>query len=242
MSKYIFDRVEKKYVLSKEQYEKIIKKLEGKMELDKYGFSTNSAMGGREGKDHFNPTSTDNKQKLTINDGNIHVNSEEDGIDINGSGYINGGIITVDGPMSSGNGALDYDGELVMTNGTLIACGSSGMMQTVSNNSTIYCLSIIFSQNQSAGSEIKVVDKNNDVIIKYAPNKQYQSAVICSPNLNKNEEYSIYVNETKIDTITIENIITNIGNMGMNNMRPNGGEKMPNGDMQKPDGTIQKFR
>lgn len=30
--------------------------------------------------------------------------------------------------------------------------------------------------------------------------------------------------------------------MGMNNMRPNGGEKMPNGDMQKPDGTIQKFR
>ena len=40
MSKYIFDRVEKKYVLSKEQYEKIIKKLEGKMELDKYGFST----------------------------------------------------------------------------------------------------------------------------------------------------------------------------------------------------------
>lgn len=31
MAKYIFDRVEKKYVLSENQYRQLIKKLEGKM-------------------------------------------------------------------------------------------------------------------------------------------------------------------------------------------------------------------
>lgn len=203
--------------------------------LNVAGGNDNSAMGGRGGKDHFNTTPTDSNQKLTINDGKIYVNAEGDGIDINGSGYINGGIITVDGPMSTGNGALDYDGELVITNGTLIACGSSGMMQAVSNNSSIYCLSIVFSQTQNAGSEIRIVDKSNNNVITYSPNKQYQAAVICSPNLKKNEEYSIYVDETQIDTVTIENIVTSVGTMGVNNMRPNGVEKVPSGDMQKPE-------
>lgn len=40
MAKYIFDRVEKKYVISEKQYKELIKRLEGKMRLDKCGFST----------------------------------------------------------------------------------------------------------------------------------------------------------------------------------------------------------
>ncbi len=40
MGKNIFNRVEKKYILSTKQYEDLIKALEGKMQLDKYGFST----------------------------------------------------------------------------------------------------------------------------------------------------------------------------------------------------------
>jgi len=40
MAKYIFDRVEKKYVISETQYKELIERLKGKMQLDKYGFST----------------------------------------------------------------------------------------------------------------------------------------------------------------------------------------------------------
>lgn len=207
------------------------------------GGNDNSFMGGRGGRDNFNPpTSSDNNsQKLIINAGEIYVNALGDGIDINGSGYINGGTITVDGPISDGDGALDYDGELVITNGTLIACGSSGMMQSVSNSSSVYCLSIIFSQTQNAGSKIRIEDENNNNVVTYIPSKQYQSSVICSPNFSNGKKYKIYVDETQIDTVTIENTVTNVG---MNKFFPNeeGIPQMPNGNPQKPEGTMQKPR
>lgn len=178
---------------------------------------------------------------LTINDGEIYVNASGDGIDINGSGYINGGTIKVDGPTNSGNGALDYDREFVVSNATLIACGSMGMTQSISNNSNTYCLNITFRQTQSADAEIKIVDADGNAILTYAPSKQYQSAVIASPLLCEGKEYTIYVDDTEIDKVTIESIVTNVGSMGgMNNMMNNGGGKMPGGNFEMPDGEITR--
>lgn len=201
------------------------------------GGNDTSYMGGRGGRDNFTSAS-DSSQKLTVNNGEIYVNASGDGIDVNGAAYVNGGIVTVDGPTNSGNGALDYDSEFAVSNGTLIACGSVGMAQSISNSSTIYCLDITFNQTQSASSTIKITDEDGNTVLTYAPSKQYQSAIICSPNLKNGKQYTIYVDDVEIDTVTIENIVTNVGSMGMNNMMPNGGGQIPNENMQIPEGEI----
>ena len=181
------------------------------------GGNDTSYMGGRGGIDNFTPQGNiDSNQKLTVNDGEIYVNATGDGIDVNGAAYINGGTVTVDGPTNSGNGALDYDSEFAVSNATLIACGSVGMVQTVSNSSSTYCLNITFSQTQSAGSEIKITDESGNTVLTYSPSKQYQSAVICSPAFSKGKQYTIYVNDNEVSTVTIESIVTNIGSNGRN--------------------------
>jgi len=130
----------------------------------------------------------------------------------------------------------------------LIACGSVGMTQSISNTSSVYCLDITFSQSQNTGSEIKITNEDGNTVLTHSPNKQYQSAIICSPDFETGKQYTIYVDDTEMDTVTIESTITNVGNMGgMNNMMmPNGGGQMPNKDMQMPesmeipDGEMQK--
>ena len=181
------------------------------------GGADNSSMGGRRGQNNFN-MNTDNI--LTINGGNIYVNATGDGIDVNGSGYINGGYIVVDGPTNSGNGALDYDGEFVVNRGTIMAGGSSGMSQGISNNSNQYSVSIFFNNNIEAGSIVKITDSKGKEVLSYTGSKTIASLVLSCESFAKNETYSILINGQEYDTLTIESTSTNIGNGGM--QRPNG--------------------
>lgn len=175
-----------------------------------------------------NSFSTNSNNTLTINGGTIYVNADGDGLDANGSIYINGGTIKVDGPSNSGNGALDYDRECVVSGGVLLAGGASGMSQSVSNTSTTYGLSINFSSNYKSGDKISVVDASSKEIISYESNKSYSSLVIVSPDIKKGNTYTIKINGTDYQSVTISNIVTNVGNAvgGMGN-RPNGDGRGP---------------
>ena len=52
---------------------------------------------------------------LRITGGEVTVNSGGDSLDTNGNLYIDGGTILVYGPTNSGNGALDYGGNTVLS-------------------------------------------------------------------------------------------------------------------------------
>lgn len=151
-----------------------------------------------------------------------------DGIDVNGSGYINGGTIIVNGPTSNGNGALDYDGKFEVSGGSLIAVGSSGMMQTPSNGSSVYSISYVYSSTQQANTKITINNSSNEEIISFTPSKNYESVIISSEQLEKGETYTIYSNDEKVDEITINSIVTSAGNS--NNKMQGGG--MDKGQMQ----------
>ena len=77
-----------------------------------------------------------NEEWIGFHGDSEYVNADGDGLDSNGSIYMKGGIVHVDGPTNNGNGALDYNGEFVITGGELIAVGSSGMAQGASSNSS----------------------------------------------------------------------------------------------------------
>lgn len=128
---------------------------------------------------------------ITINGGYVFVNANGDGLDANGSIKMTGGLVIVNGPTSNGNGALDYDNTFVMTGGELIATGSSGMMQAVSNTSTLYCLKAAFTSH-TASTIICIKDQSGNEIVTFAPCKTYQSIVYCSSKLVKGSSYQIY--------------------------------------------------
>ncbi len=73
---------------------------------------------------------------LTINGGELIINSDGDGLDSNGNMYMSGGTVTIYGTTSDREGAVDYNGEFIMTGGELMAAGSMGMMQAPSESST----------------------------------------------------------------------------------------------------------
>lgn len=76
-----------------------------------------------------------NKIWMEINGGYIHILAGGDGIDSNGDLTINGGEIYIDGPSDNGNSAIDYGdwSDAYVNGGTLVAIGSSGMAEEVSD-------------------------------------------------------------------------------------------------------------
>ena len=200
------------------------------------GGNDSSSINGRPGQNEF---SSNSEQILTINDGSVSINADGDGIDINGSGYINGGTVIVNGPTNDGNGALDYSGKLEVIGGELIAVGSSGMMQTPSNSSTIYSISYVYSEQQQANTKISVKNSNNEEIISYTPSKIYSSTVISSNKLEKGKTYTIYSNDEKVEEITINNIVTSAGESSGMQMQGGGMNKNPI-QMEKPEEGMNK--
>ena len=149
-----------------------------------------------------------------------------DGIDINGEGYINGGTIIVNGPTDSGNGALDYDGVFELNGGTLIAVGTSGMMQTPSSSSSIYSIYYVYSSAQQANTKITIKNSSDEEIVSFTASKNYTSIILSSEKFVKGETYTIYSNDEKVEEITINNIVTSAGNSSTQMQENPGGGKM----------------
>lgn len=197
------------------------------------GGNDSSSMGRRPGQNNFSNVENSN-QKLVINNGEIKVNASGDGLDANGSIYINGGNILVEGPTSGGNGALDYDSECVVTGGNLIVYGSTGMWQSPSNTSTQYTLT--FQTSGSSNDEIIIKDENQNEIASFKTSKSYGTIAISNENIEKGKTYTLYVNGTSKANLTANNIVTSNSSIG-GGMNPMGGMQDPGmggGNDKKP--------
>lgn len=139
------------------------------------GGNDSSSMNGRMGQNNFSSVE-DSNRKLVINGGNIKVNATGDGLDSNGSMYINGGTVMVAGPTESGNGPLDYDSECVVTGGDIIIYGSTGMWQNPSSNSSQNTLT--FQNSGNSGDEIVLKDSSGNEITSFKTEKAYSAIAI----------------------------------------------------------------
>lgn len=178
---------------------------------------------------------------ISISGGTININASGDGIDSNGSLYISGGTTYVSGPANSGNGGLDYDGVAEITAGTVVATSSAGMAQGFSNTSSQYSLLYNFDTVCEAGEGVILTDSEGNVIISYIPNKKYQSIVISSPDLVKDESYTLVAADQSYE-ITLSDIVTSNGGQGMSRFggrgmnRPEGMERPEK--MERPEGRV----
>lgn len=139
---------------------------------------------------------------LEINGGTIFLDAGGDGLDSNGSGTLNGGVVIVNGPTEDRNGALDVNGILEINGGFLIAVGSAGMAQSSGTASTQYSALITLPTPQEAGSMLHIESDTGTDILTFVSTKPYETAVISSPALENGATYLVYTGGSSTGTAT----------------------------------------
>lgn len=183
----------------------------------------NDGSGFGPGMDRFNSSSD---CYINISGGEITVDANGDGIDSNGSLTVSGGYILVHGPTNGGNGALDFDISGVITGGTLLTSGSSGMAMNMGSSSTQASILYYLSSTQAAGTNISLKDTSGNVIVEFTAKKQFQSINISVPQLSVGETYTLVVGGDSYDIELSSTIYSNGSGgagMGGGNMPQHGG-------------------
>lgn len=171
------------------------------------GGSDGSSVNGRPGQNNMDK---DSEYYIRISGGSLTVNASGDGLDANGSLFVEGGTTYINGPTSSGNGALDYDGTATITGGILVAVGSTGMAQGGSESSSQCSLLYNFSSNLSAGTALTLKDADGTAIVSFTPEKTYQSVLISASGMNKGETYTLTAGSQSVE-VTLNAIATSGG-------------------------------
>ena len=174
------------------------------------GGNDGSSMGGRPGMNSFSASTG----SVSINGGDIYVNAYGDGLDSNGSVTMTGGEVYIDGPENDGNGALDYDSTFNMTGGILVAAGSSGMLQTVSQSSSQNCITVVTSSYKNGGTEFVLKNSSEAEVISYTPSKRYNSIIVCTPDIKSGEKYTAYFDGNAEGSVEVTSVLSSIGNAG----------------------------
>ena len=137
--------------------------------------------------------SSDSNGTLTIAGGYIVVDADGDGIDVNGSMVMSDGTVLINGPTSSGDSAIDYDGSFAISGGFLLAVGSANMAQAPGTSSSQNAIKVTLTSWQSAGTLIDLQTTAASELFTFEPEKGYQSIVFSSPDLTLNSSYELYL-------------------------------------------------
>lgn len=152
---------------------------------------------GRMGNDRTENTSTD-EMWMEINGGYIHVLAGGDGIDSNGDITVNGGEVYIDGPSDNGNSAIDYGDRSAcyVNGGTVVAIGSSGMAEDISDDSDQQVMLVKLDSQKEAG-EVTLTDSDGNEIITYTALKAYDCVIISTKDLEAGQTYTLTTSGTQ---------------------------------------------
>ena len=190
---------------------------------DMFGMGGRGGFGGRGGGPGFggfggpggpNDTQSGSTSEelplLRITGGSIHINAEGDGLDSNGNLIVEGGMVVVDGPYRSMNGAIDAGSENGGTcevhGGTVLAIGAAGMADTFGSTST-QCSFSITMQGISAGTDIVITDAQGVELMRHTALKGCASIVFTSPDLTLGETYTVTAGERSTQ-VTLTSVST----------------------------------
>lgn len=168
---------------------------------------------------------------LTIKNTNLYINAGGDGIDSNGSVYMDGGLVVVYGPANSGNGGLDYNNEFEMVSGTLLVMDMSGMAMQP-NICSLPGIDVTLSQNLTAGEAVCVTSENYSYCFVILKNCNHFTLI--TPDMTEGDEVTVltggscdedlveplvkdavYGGGSEAAVLTLESGITTYGSSGM---------------------------
>lgn len=165
---------------------------------DQSGFGTfGDHFKGMDSADDETEETTDNEMWMELNGGYIHILAGGDGVDSNGDLTINGGEIYIDGPSDNGNSAIDYGdrSSAYVNGGTLVAIGSSGMAEGMSDSSKQKVLMVKLGE-QMEGGNVVLTDSEGNVIVSYTALKTYDCVIISTAEVESGATYTLTISGT----------------------------------------------
>jgi len=172
-------------------------------------------------------TNEDNVSVTTVNGGALQINAglgeEGDGIDSNGHIVINGGAVYSMASDHSADGGLDADGEILINGGYVAALGVRN--DTVSPDSKQLYMELSFASPLSAGAKIEL----EGIPLSFTLEKGAQSMIYSAPELERDTAY----------TLTVDGVVQQYtGNSAGGFPGGHGGGPRPDepGEFQPPEG------
>ena len=165
--------------------------------LNAAGGTDESGFGGERPDEQFGkrPMMSSANGSILISGGKLSITASGDGIDANGTLEITDGYVTVCGPTRGDTATLDYDKSAIISGGTFIGTGASGMAQTFSDaKQGILSLNV---GNTSQETEIIIKDENGKEIISYTPALDYEIVIVSSPEIKSGKTYTVCIGENK---------------------------------------------
>lgn len=179
-------------------------------------------------------TSDGSLPSVTISGGTVTLlnpsGRDADGIDSNGNIDINGGLVYINLVGDGGNCALDYGSEnggaCRINGGTVVACGGSTMLETMSENSAQPSL-LYAGTTQAAGTEITLQTADGETLLTYAAPNSFSAVLVSCPEMTTGSTYTLTLGDTAQE-IPLTQVATTYGvsgNMGggMGDMGGRGG-------------------
>lgn len=257
-------RIYKSYTLSEDGTEVVDSKKLHKYDGAFYSKMSMNVDGGEKGTGVLNIQAEneglDSELHLTINGGEIHIASGNDGINTNEDGVsvttINGGTLTIDVDGATGEGdGIDSNGYLVINGGTVTtaACGDSmdsgldadkgiyinggtvmasgNMYDQIDGSGQNYAV-FSFASRQSGGVTYTLLDGDDQTAGEWTPANDFTYLVVSSPDLTAGS-YTLWGGGSQLACSTVS------APGGMGGMEP--GQEMPEGQtppdgMTPPDG------
>ena len=165
-------------------------------------------------------TSDGSLPSVTISGGTVTLlnpsGRDADGIDSNGNIDINGGLVYISLVGDGGNCALDYGSEnggvCRINGGTVVACGGSTMLETMSENSAQPSL-LYAGTTQAAGTEITLQDSSGETLLTYAAPNSFSAVLVSCPEMATGSTYTLTLGTTSQE-ITLTQVATTYGVSG----------------------------
>ena len=139
------------------------------------------------------PTMGDENCLIQVNGGYTVLDAAGDAVDSNGSVEVTGGVLLVNGPMSGGDGAFDYDLTATVTGGTALMVGSTGMAQNFTSGEQPF---VFATASGSAGQSVAIVDADGTVVASMTAAKQFGMVLTTSPAFSEGGTYSLVIGGT----------------------------------------------
>lgn len=160
--------------------------------------------------DGINAAGSGENSVIRITGGNITIvnpsGRDADGLDSNGSIYIEGGKIFISVSDNGGNCAIDYGsengGECVVSGGTVIACGGSAMAEGFDSDSPQGFL--LYNGAAESGAIIELIDSDGRELLSEEIPCSFSLAVLSTPELKVGDVCTIMVDDVQ-EEITIDN-------------------------------------
>ena len=164
--------------------------------VNAYGGQNNWGWGGPS-------KTTEETPNLYFLGAEVTINASGDGIDSNANIYVEDGIVIVNGPTSSGNGAIDFGrengGVCVVNGGIVLAIGASGMAETFDESSGQCSFRYNFEQAFGEGSQITISDAQGNILIEHTVIKRAESIVFSCPELEIGQNYTISIDRQSVE-------------------------------------------